>query len=82
VLLNYICWDSIEKNTPINFWGCCYSFCGLGLIGRVMSADTDACAEARLVKDEYIKDSMDSARGGAWLVIELAVQLLWVSHLC
>jgi hypothetical protein len=48
--------DFIERNAPRNFWWyatvfCCFS--GLGLIGRVTSAVTDACthAEAKPVED-------------------------------
>ena len=49
-----VCQDFIERNTPKSFWWfaavlCC--FCRLGLIGRVMSAETDSYAEARPVED-------------------------------
>lgn len=61
-LLSSICWDSIERNTLKNFWGCVVASCLfliLRQIGRVMSADTDASevlrsqthAEARPVDD-------------------------------
>jgi hypothetical protein len=49
-LLNYIRWDSIKRNAPKNFWWCTVASCcfhRLGLIGRVMSTETDACAKAR-----------------------------------
>jgi hypothetical protein len=42
------------KQNKKNFWWCeAVSCCllGLGLIGRVMSAETDACAEARPLED-------------------------------
>lgn len=46
--------DFIDRNSPKNFWWCVavsYHFHGLRLIGRVMSAETDTCAEARPVED-------------------------------
>ena len=52
-----------------------------------MSADTDACAEARHVEDtrcleEYKKDSMDSDRvAEIGLLVHLAVQQLLVLRL-
>ena len=41
-LLSFICRDSIERNTPKNFWWCAAVFCcflRLRLIGKVMSAE-------------------------------------------
>jgi hypothetical protein len=41
-----------QRETPKNFWWCAAVSCcflGLGLIGRVMSAETNARAEERLV---------------------------------
>ena len=46
--------DSIERSAPKIFWWCAAvscRFCGLRLVGRVMSAETDARAEARHVED-------------------------------
>jgi hypothetical protein len=50
--LSCISWDPIERNAPkkllgvplSNFFSC--RFQGLGLIGRVMSAETHTCTEA------------------------------------
>jgi hypothetical protein len=49
-----VCRDSIERNAPEKFWWCAAVSCcfqGLGLIDRVMSAETDARAEARPMED-------------------------------
>jgi hypothetical protein len=42
---------SIERNAPTNFWWCAAVFLSLGLIGRVISAETDAHSEAKYVED-------------------------------
>ena len=46
--------DFIDRNSPKNFWWCVavsFRYHGLRLMGRAMSAETDAHAEARLVED-------------------------------
>ena len=78
-----------EKCTK-HFWCCAaVSFCflGIGLIGRVMPAETDSRAEARHVEDtwcleEVQKDSIDYEAAELGFLIELAVQCLLVSPLC
>ena len=91
-----ICRDSIKRNSPKNLWGCstdsCH-FCILRLIGLVMSAETDSCAEAAymLMQDRRghmmfgwsIKRTLWIVMGaGLGLLIELAVQHFLVLHLC
>jgi hypothetical protein len=89
-MVDSICQDSIERNTPKNFyWSASVSWCFLWLwkITRVMSAETDAHAEGRhgLRQDsltthdvwrEYKGDSMDSDRGWARLVYRASCEML------
>jgi hypothetical protein len=48
--LSCICRDSIERNASKNFWWCAAVSCcfhRLGLMGRMISAETDARVEAK-----------------------------------
>jgi hypothetical protein len=70
---------------PKNFWWCTAVSCHrLRLIGRVMPAETDAWDEARPVEDVWresrTRQMVMEAKLG--LLIELAVQRLWVLCLC
>jgi hypothetical protein len=65
VLLSSICWDSIQRNTPKNFWRCAGGFWPLlwtwagcqRIQTHVEFAKADSCAEAREVWGEYKYDS-------------------------
>jgi hypothetical protein len=76
------CQDAIERNAPKNFWWCAaasWCFQGLGLIGRVMPAETGDCAEARHVEDTWSMEGLNRtwrtvAEAELGLFRELAVQ--------
>jgi hypothetical protein len=73
-----------------NFWWCAAVSChfhGFRLIGRVMSAETDTCAEIRPVEDTWCSECINRTWGTVTMVelgllIELALQCLLVSCLC
>jgi hypothetical protein len=80
----------VERNTPKNVWWCAsvsYHFHGLGLIGVVISAETDTYAEVRHVLRqvpwricdiwrEYKKDLTNSDGDRAWLVYRTSCAIL------
>ena len=82
--LRFICWDSIERNLPENFWWCASDSCcfhGLWLIGRGMSVERDTCAEARPIENMWCLegsklDSTNSDGDRAWLAYRASCAML------
>ena len=84
--MSSICWDSKERNTPKKLLIVCRGFfchfLGLGLIERVMSADSDAGAWTRPPCLEGINRTLQTVQEAELgLLIELVVQCLWISSL-
>ena len=79
----------IGKSTPKNFWWCAAVSCcflEFRLIGRVMSAETDTCAEGRPVEDTGCLEGINRTQktvteAELGLPIGFDVQCLWILSL-